>query len=130
MRMMKSAKKWRRKHATNGMCTVGGGGASVLIRRCMLSRVIVGRVRSQQMTKMPLAEHDNVVKTFPPLVGIYESILSRGRSEKHLRSVGFCIARTFVQVLKQCGDNLTRENLRVCPGTSNGITEFSEHQAD
>jgi hypothetical protein len=63
------------------------------------------------MTKMPLAEHDNVVKTFPPLVGIYESILSRGRSEKHLRSVGLCIARTFVQVLKQCGDNLTRENL-------------------
>jgi hypothetical protein len=35
MRMMKSAKKWRRKHATNGMCTVGGGGASVLIKRCM-----------------------------------------------------------------------------------------------
>src|SRR6202140_4398077 len=30
------------------------------------SRVIVGRVRSQQMMKMPLAEHDNVVKTFPP----------------------------------------------------------------
>src|SRR6202043_1663320 len=30
------------------------------------SRVIVGRVRSQQMAKMPLAEHDNVVKTFPP----------------------------------------------------------------
>src|SRR3981189_2817877 len=28
--------------------------------------VIVGRVRSQQMTKMPLAEHDNVVETFPP----------------------------------------------------------------
>src|SRR3979490_2830147 len=30
------------------------------------SRVIVARVRSQQMAKMPLAEHDNVVKTFPP----------------------------------------------------------------
>src|SRR3979490_507571 len=30
------------------------------------SRVIIGRVRSQQMAKMPLAEHDNVVKTFPP----------------------------------------------------------------
>src|SRR6266404_8350699 len=30
------------------------------------SRVIVGRVRSQQMAKMPLAKHDNVVKTFPP----------------------------------------------------------------
>ena len=27
---------------------------------------MVGRVRSQQMAKMPLAEHDNVVKTFPP----------------------------------------------------------------
>src|ERR1700738_2341949 len=30
------------------------------------SRVIVGRVRSQQMAKMPLADTDNVVKTFPP----------------------------------------------------------------
>src|SRR4030088_3072191 len=30
------------------------------------SRVIVGRVRSQQMAKMPLTEHDDVVKTFPP----------------------------------------------------------------
>ena len=30
------------------------------------SRVIVGSVRSQKMAKMPLAEHDNVVKTFPP----------------------------------------------------------------
>src|SRR6202023_1076573 len=28
--------------------------------------VVVSRVRSQQMAKMPLAEHDNVVKTFPP----------------------------------------------------------------
>jgi hypothetical protein len=28
--------------------------------------VIVCRVRSQQMAKMPLAEDDNVVKTFPP----------------------------------------------------------------
>src|ERR1700759_1867293 len=28
--------------------------------------VIVARVRSQQIAKMPLAEHDNVVKTFPP----------------------------------------------------------------
>src|SRR3979409_1493633 len=28
--------------------------------------VVVCRVRSQQMAKMPLAEHDNVVKTFPP----------------------------------------------------------------
>src|ERR1700739_411259 len=27
--------------------------------------VIVARVRSQQMAKVPLAEHDNVVKTFP-----------------------------------------------------------------
>src|ERR1700737_2007419 len=27
---------------------------------------MVARVRSQQMAKMPLAEHDNVVKTFPP----------------------------------------------------------------
>src|SRR6202049_857147 len=29
-------------------------------------RVIIARVRSQQMAKMPLAEHDNVVKTLPP----------------------------------------------------------------
>jgi hypothetical protein len=63
--MMKSAKKWRRQNATNGMY-VRGDGASLLIERCVASRVIVGRVRSQQMTKMPLAEHDNVVKTFPP----------------------------------------------------------------
>ncbi len=28
--------------------------------------VVVGRVRSHQMAKMQLAEHDNVVKTFPP----------------------------------------------------------------
>jgi branched-chain amino acid transport system substrate-binding protein len=62
------------------------------------------------MTKMPLAEHDNVVKTFPPLVGIYESILSRGAIGK-APPHGLCIARTFVQVLKQCGDNLARENL-------------------
>src|SRR4030081_450680 len=27
---------------------------------------MVCRVRSQQMAEMPLAEHDNVVKTFPP----------------------------------------------------------------
>src|SRR6201996_9635566 len=27
--------------------------------------VIVARVRSQQMAKVPLAEHDNVVKAFP-----------------------------------------------------------------
>src|SRR6201993_1295566 len=28
--------------------------------------VVVGCVRSQQTAKMPLAEHDNVVKTLPP----------------------------------------------------------------
>src|SRR3984893_10294709 len=39
----------------------------VLVQRSMGPRhIIIGRVRSQQMTKMPLAEHDNVVKTFPP----------------------------------------------------------------
>src|ERR1700694_5454422 len=35
-------------------------------RKVRASRGIVGCVRSQQMAKMPLAEHDNVVKTFPP----------------------------------------------------------------
>jgi hypothetical protein len=35
-------------------------------RKVRASLVIVGRVRSQQMAEMPLAEHDNVVKTFPP----------------------------------------------------------------
>src|ERR1700722_1171660 len=30
------------------------------------SRVIVGRIRSQQMAKMPFAEHNNEDKTFPP----------------------------------------------------------------
>src|SRR6202051_1344157 len=46
-------------------CTVRGDGASLLTERCVRASFIVGRVRSQQMAKMPLAEHDNVVKTFP-----------------------------------------------------------------
>src|SRR5437667_10653286 len=63
--MMKSAKKWRRQNATNGMyCSRR---RRVLVdRKVRASLVIVGRVRSQQMAEMPLAEHDNVVKTFPP----------------------------------------------------------------
>src|ERR1700687_6358298 len=63
--MMKSAEKWRRQNATNGMyCSRH---RRVLVdRRVRASRVIVARVRSQQMAKMPLAEHDNVVKTLPP----------------------------------------------------------------
>src|ERR1700720_1537247 len=47
-------------------CTFRGDGASLLTERVRASLVIVGRVRSQQMAEMPLAEHDNVVKTFPP----------------------------------------------------------------
>src|ERR1700716_1896502 len=46
-------------------CTVRGDGAS-LLTKVRASLVIVGRVRSQRMAKMPLAEHDNVGKTFPP----------------------------------------------------------------
>jgi hypothetical protein len=46
-------------------CTVRGNGASLLTERRASRVVVVGRVRSQQMAKMPLAEHDNVVKTFP-----------------------------------------------------------------
>src|SRR5260370_34459961 len=63
--MMKSAKKWLRQNATNGMyCSRR---RRVLVdRKVRASRVIVGRVRSQQMAKMPPAEHDNVAKTFPP----------------------------------------------------------------
>src|SRR6478609_3122891 len=63
--MMKSAEKWRRQNATNGMyCSRRW---RVLVdRKVRASRVIVGRVRSRQMAEMPLAEHDNVVKTFPP----------------------------------------------------------------
>src|SRR5258708_24368949 len=63
--MMKSAKKWRRQNATDGMyCSrrrrvfVDG--------KVRASLVVVGRIRSQQMAKMPFAEHDNVGKTFPP----------------------------------------------------------------
>src|SRR5260221_4493693 len=41
-------------------------GRVLVDRKVRASRVIVCRVRSQQMAKMPLAEHDNVVKTFPP----------------------------------------------------------------
>src|SRR5229473_7532539 len=65
IQMMKSAKKWLRQNATNGMyCSRQ---RRVLVdRKVRASRVIVCRVRSQQMAKMPLAEHDNVVKTFPP----------------------------------------------------------------
>src|ERR1700688_980191 len=62
IQMMKSAKKWRRQNATNGM--YGSRRRRVLVeRKVRASRVIVGRVRSQQMAEMPLAEHDNVVKT-------------------------------------------------------------------
>ena len=65
VQMMKSAEKWRRQNATNGMyCSRRW---RVLVdRKVRASLVIVGRVRSQQMAEMPLAEHDNVVKTFPP----------------------------------------------------------------
>jgi hypothetical protein len=65
VQMMKSAKKWHRQNATNGMyCSRR---RRVLVdRKVRASLVIVGRVRSQQMAEMPLAEHDNVVKTFPP----------------------------------------------------------------
>src|SRR3981189_2557194 len=63
--MMESAKKWRGHNATNGMYCWRH--RRVLVdRKVRASRVIVGRIRSQQMAKMPLAEHDNVVKTFPP----------------------------------------------------------------
>ena len=65
VQMMKSAEKWRRQNATNGMyCSRR---RRVLVdRKVRASVVIVGRVRSQQMAEMPLAEHDNVVQTFPP----------------------------------------------------------------
>src|SRR6478736_10487872 len=65
IQMMESAEKWRRQNATNGMyCSRR---RRVLVdRKVRASLVIVGRVRSQQMAEMPLAEHDNVVKTFPP----------------------------------------------------------------
>src|SRR5216684_1858700 len=65
IQMMKSAKKWHRQNATNGMYR--SRRRRVLVdRKVRASRIIVGRVRSQQMAEMPLAEHDNVVKTFPP----------------------------------------------------------------
>src|SRR5439155_26134169 len=65
IQMMKSAEKWRRQNATNGMyCSRR---RRVLVdRKLRATLVIVGRVRSQQMAEMPLAEHDNVIKTFPP----------------------------------------------------------------
>src|ERR1700737_4257953 len=65
VQMMKSAEKWRRQNATNGMyCSRRR--RVVVDRKVRASLVVVGRVRSQQMAEMPLAEHDNVVKTFPP----------------------------------------------------------------
>src|ERR1700681_482551 len=65
VQMMKSAEKWRMENATNGIyCSRR---RRVLVdRKVRASLVIVGRVRSQPMAKMPLAEHANVVKTFPP----------------------------------------------------------------
>src|SRR3981189_3362320 len=62
VKMMKSAEKWRRQNATNGMyCSRR---RRVLVdRKVRASPVIVGCVRSQQMAKMPLAEHDNGVQT-------------------------------------------------------------------
>jgi hypothetical protein len=61
VQMMKSAEKWRRQNATNGMyCSRRW---RVLVdRKVRASLVIVGRVRSQQMAEMPLAQHDNVVR--------------------------------------------------------------------
>src|SRR5882757_2355785 len=65
VQMMKSAEKWLRQNATNGMYWPRRW--RVLVdRKVCASLVIVGRVRSQQMPELPLAEHDNVVKTFPP----------------------------------------------------------------
>src|SRR5258708_37253645 len=63
--MMESAEKWFRQNATNGMSC--SRRRRVLVdRKVRANRVIVGCVRSQQMAKMPLAEHDNVGKTLPP----------------------------------------------------------------
>src|SRR5258708_1460197 len=63
--MMKSAEKWRRQNATNGMYR--SWRPRVLVdRKGRATPVILGRLRSQQMAEMPLAEHENVVKTFPP----------------------------------------------------------------
>jgi hypothetical protein len=53
VQMMKSAKKWHRQNATNGMYCVRGDGASLLTERCVRALVIIGRVRSQQMAEMP-----------------------------------------------------------------------------
>src|SRR4029077_12270039 len=64
IQMMESAKKWRGHNATNGIYCSRHRRVLVDVK-VRASRVIVGRVRSQQMAKMPLAEHDNVVKTFP-----------------------------------------------------------------
>src|SRR5258705_5838400 len=65
VQMMRSAEKWRNKNATTGMYCSRRRRVFV-DRKVRASLVIVGRVRSQQMAEMPLAEHDNVVKTFPP----------------------------------------------------------------
>ena len=63
--MMKSAEKCRRQDATDGMYCSRRRRVFV-DRKMRASLVVVGRVRSHQMAKMPLAEHDNAVKTFPP----------------------------------------------------------------
>src|ERR1700730_403179 len=65
IQMMEPAKKWLRQNATNGMyCSPH---RRVLVdRKVRASRVIVGCVRSQQMAKMPLAEHDKWSRHSPP----------------------------------------------------------------
>src|SRR5258708_10159674 len=62
---MKAAEKWRRQNGTNSMY-FSRRWRVLVDRKVRASLVVVGRVRLQQMAEMPLAEHDNVVKTFSP----------------------------------------------------------------
>jgi hypothetical protein len=65
IQMMKSAKKWRRPKMRPTACTVHGDGASLLTERCCEPSYNRSRKIAADRGDA-VAEHDNVVKTFPP----------------------------------------------------------------
>jgi branched-chain amino acid transport system substrate-binding protein len=56
----------------------------------------------------PSWKEDTGVKIWSAFMNQY---YPTGDRESHYAVLGYCIAQTFIQVLKQCGDDLTRENI-------------------
>jgi branched-chain amino acid transport system substrate-binding protein len=68
-------------------------------------------VLSTAFTKDPVDpawKEDAGVKTWSAFMDQY---FPAGDRESHYVVLGYCIAQTFIQVLKQCGNDLTRENV-------------------